>query len=274
MKNSLSLWIIALIITGTSAMFQRMTGPSYPVSGTEMFHGIKIHYVFDRSHGGGTNHHVELKIADRSMRGILTWRRYKSLDPWSSVPMTYSGGLLSAELPSQPPSGKLLYRVILYAGSDTIALPPYDAVSIRYKGDLPPTLLGAHIVLMFLGMLTATRAGLEFFKKEPRLTMLTYWSLGFLVTGGLILGPLVQHYAFGAYWTGWPFGPDLTDDKTAAMVLVWLIAAIALKRSRKPVRWTLAAAIVTLLVYLIPHSLLGSELDYTTGVTQQTIKSP
>ena len=31
--------------------------------------------------------------------------------------------------------------------------------------------------------------------------------------GGMILGPIVQKYAFGAYWTGIPFGHDLTDAK-------------------------------------------------------------
>ena len=45
----------------------------------------------------------------------------------------------------------------------------------------------------------------------------------------------------------------------------WLIALIRLWRNREH-RWlALVAAIVMLIIYLIPHSVLGSELDYSTG---------
>ena len=38
---------------------------------------------------------------------------------------------------------------------------------------------------------------------------------------------------------------------------------MALKKSPNPKRWILAAALITLIAFLIPHSLLGSELDYS-----------
>jgi hypothetical protein len=79
----------------------------------------------------------------------------------------------------------------------------------------------------------------------------------------MILGPVVQKYAFDAYWTGWPFGTDLTDNKIAVAILSWIAAAVALKKSTNPKRWILAASLITLVVFLIPHSLLGSELDYS-----------
>jgi hypothetical protein len=72
----------------------------------------------------------------------------------------------------------------------------------------------------------------------------------------------VQKYAFNSYWTGWPFGGDLTDNKTALAFLGWVCALVALYRSKRPRAWALGAAIFLLLVYLIPHSLLGSEIDY------------
>jgi hypothetical protein len=86
----------------------------------------------------------------------------------------------------------------------------------------------------------------------------------------------MQYYAFDTWWTGWPVGTDLTDNKTAVAFIVWIIAAIALYKAKNPRRWVLGAAIVLIVVYLIPHSVLGSELDYkeldkqgaTTGRTQ------
>ena len=84
-----------------------------------------------------------------------------------------------------------------------------------------------------------------------------------LLVGGLIFGPIVQKYAFGAYWTGWPFGHDLTDTKTGIAMIFWLIALWRGRNHAKGHIWMIIAALITLLIYLIPHSVLGSELDYT-----------
>ncbi len=45
------------------------------------------------------------------------------------------------------------------------------------------------------------------------------------------------------------------------------MAAVSLYKSKNPRRWVLGAAIVMFAMYLIPHSLLGSELDYNPGQT-------
>ena len=84
-----------------------------------------------------------------------------------------------------------------------------------------------------------------------------------IFVGGLILGPIVQKYAFDAYWTGWPFGHDLTDNKAAVAMLFWLIAYWRMRKDRRSRAWPLMASIVVLIIWLIPHSMLGSELDYT-----------
>jgi hypothetical protein len=115
---------------------------------------------------------------------------------------------------------------------------------------------------MFVAMLLSTRAGLAAIFGE-RTFRLALWTFVTLVVGGLILGPIVQKYAFGAYWTGWPFGTDLTDNKTAVAFLFWLVALVMAWKKPYHRTWVLAASFVLLLVYLIPHSLLGSEIDWT-----------
>ncbi|MCK4406396.1 MAG: hypothetical protein KAV44_01845, partial [Bacteroidales bacterium] len=84
-----------------------------------------------------------------------------------------------------------------------------------------------------------------------------------LFIGGLILGPIVQKFAFDAFWTGWPWGHDLTDNKTIVAFIFWLIALIRLIKNKEKSGWALVASIVLLVIYLIPHSVLGSEIDYT-----------
>jgi hypothetical protein len=89
-----------------------------------------------------------------------------------------------------------------------------------------------------------------------------------LIAGGMILGPLVQKYAFGDLWTGIPFGWDLTDNKTLIAVFAWILAVVMNRKKDRPA-YTIAAAVILLLIYSIPHSLFGSELDYVTGTVTQ-----
>ena len=88
------------------------------------------------------------------------------------------------------------------------------------------------------------------------------WAFALLILGGFILGPLVQKYAFGVLWSGFPFGGDLTDNKTLVALAFWTAALLAGRKGRPARGWVLAASVVHLVIYLIPHSLLGSEYDY------------
>ena len=177
--------------------------------------------------------------------------------------MVFQDGKLSAVLPHQPPAGKLIYRVHLNKENTSITITDGDGIVVRYKGDVPLFVLIPHVILMFGGMLLSVRAAFEVFNKNKNLKKLIFATVVFLFIGGFFLGPVVQKYAFDAYWTGWPFGNDLTDNKTALAIFSWILAAFMLKRSKHPERWAIAAAIITFAVYLIPHSVLGSELDYS-----------
>lgn len=269
MKRTVLFWILAFIITAVTAYYQRVTGPTYPLSGKALMNGTEIKYRLERSHGGGTDPLIMVAIPDSSYSGILKWKRYKTSDSWTSVTMQYSKGNLSASLPHQPAAGKLEYRVILENNNKTAYLPMNQNVVIRFKGDVPLAILIPHIIAMFGAMLLSTRTGLEFFNKTPNLKKLTIWTLAFLIIGGMILGPLTQLYAFNALWTGYPFGTDLTDNKTLIALLGWAAAALAIFRSRHPKAWALTAAVILLAVYLIPHSMFGSELDYNKLDTQK-----
>jgi hypothetical protein len=116
---------------------------------------------------------------------------------------------------------------------------------------------------MFLAMLFSSRTGIEAMIKGANTYRYTIWTVVLLFFGGLVLGPIVQYYAFGAYWTGWPFGGDLTDNKTLLAFIVWIIAFFKLRKNPENRLWPIIASIVMLLVYLIPHSVLGSEIDHT-----------
>jgi hypothetical protein len=111
-------------------------------------------------------------------------------------------------------------------------------------------------------MLVSNRTGLEALdpRGRPRLLMLV--TIVLLLGGAFVFGPIVQKYAFDAFWTGFPFGYDLTDNKALVAMLFWL-AAWAGSRGRERRGLILLAAAVMFIIFMIPHSLLGSELDYT-----------
>ncbi len=262
MSKNLIVWILAFLITAASAWYQRVTGPTYPLSGTEFLGSRSIHYRLERSHGGDSGAPVAIIVPDTSVSGTLEWRRFGTDDAWTSVGLRREGDGLLGGLPLQPPAGRLQYRVTLHRSSDSLSIPPEGAAVIRFKGDVPAAVLAVHILLMFAAMLFSTRTGLSAFSGGENIGKLSALTIGLMTAGGLVLGPVVQKYAFGAYWTGWPLGTDLTDNKTVAALAAWITVALVQKRVRRPNLWALAAAVVTLAVFMIPHSLFGSELDY------------
>lgn len=262
MKKSILLWLIAFVLTVLTAVYQRMTGPTYPISGEVEIGNEIINYKLDRSHGGEGDHQIDVEIKEENINGFLIWKRYKTNDEWASVEMNNESGKLIASLPHQPPAGKLIYHILLQRDDETVTLPASGEVIIRFKGDVPIYFLIPHIIFIFGAMLLSTRTGLEYFDEGKKFKLLTISTFIFVIIGGFIFGPIVQKHAFGEFWTGFPFGHDLTDNKILVGFIGWLVALIALYKFKNPKRWIVFASILMFVIFLIPHSVLGSELDY------------
>jgi hypothetical protein len=260
MRRSTVLWILALLVTVVAARWQERTGPTYPVRGEVSLGGATYDYELTRSWSEG-DQPVSLDVADPAVVGRVRWRRYPTTDPWAEIAMQRTGDALTASLPHQPPAGKLEYQVELSRDQERAVLPAKAAIT-RFKGDVSWSVLGPHIAAMFLALLFTTRAGLEGLVNGPAGRSYTWIGVGLLMLGGFVLGPVVQKAAFGAYWTGVPWGWDLTDNKTLLMGLAWLWAAWRVS-VRRDARWSLvAAAVVGLAVFVIPHSTWGSEVQW------------
>ncbi len=257
------LWLLAILITLSSAIYQRKTGPTYPIDGDVILNNVTINYSLPRSHDTGIDAEIRIPAPDPQIRGEFSYRRFRSNDEWTKVPLQRIGNDLLASIPKQPAAGKVMYRISLSDGqSETLQLTS-EPVIIRFKGSVPAFILVPHIFFMFFAMLLSNRSGLQALARAGNLYKYALWTSGLLLVGGLILGPIVQKYAFGSYWTGWPFGHDLTDNKTIAAFIAWALAIWKNKDRINRPGWVLAASITLFLVYMIPHSVLGSELDYT-----------
>jgi hypothetical protein len=259
--RTILIWSLAVIITLGAVIYQRVTGPTYPLRGEALFGGMTIHYTMPRSCDTNVDALVEIPVPGLDYSATMIWRRYKSDDSWNHQDLALRDGKLVAIIPRQPPAGKVEYQItITDPQRNPIRLTRYP-VLIRFKGSVPAAVLVPHILFMFVAMLLGTRAGVGAVFREDRKLWFTLWTTILLFAGGLILGPIVQKYAFGSYWTGWPFGHDLTDNKTAVAMLFWIIAIWRFGKNNNPRGWIIAAAVIQLLVYSIPHSVWGSELD-------------
>ncbi|HNX93274.1 MAG TPA: hypothetical protein PKI17_07085 [Syntrophomonas sp.] len=265
-----------MIITLGTAIYQRKTGPSNPKQETITVGDSTYTCKLIRSNGA-RDAIIKLPIKDTTVRAAAFYKKLGTQDPWSRVDfkMTrikkHSGReetVLAAYLPQQPPAGKLLYYIEIQKDNHLIQVAEHLPVTIRFKGDVPAGVLIPHIVLMFLVMFFATVAGLfAAFKIDlyRRFTLITFM---ILFIGGFIFGPWVQWYAFGEWWTGIPFGWDLTDNKTLFAFIFWIAALWGIKGKGTP--WLIIlASVMTLLIFSIPHSLFGSTLNYATGVVTQ-----
>ncbi|MFA3783912.1 hypothetical protein ABRY23_12700 [Melioribacteraceae bacterium 4301-Me] len=253
MSKQTYLWVLAILITIASAVYQRITGPTYPLTGGVLIDGHEIKYRLERSYSTSSNYLIKINTGESEIKGNLFWRKYKSNSKFNSIQMK-GNKVLSAELPRQKRLEKLEYYIELYKDNKTIKIPKDNLVIIRFKDDVPALILIPHIIVMFLAMMFSTRAGLEFFNKEPKLNRFSFWTVITLFIGGFPLGFAMNGFAFGEIWGGWPFGTDVTDNKTQIAFITWLLAFFMVKKNMRSKYAVLAAAIVMLIVYMIPHS--------------------
>lgn len=263
MRKKILFWILAVVVSLGTMVYQRMTGPTYEKDYKISYNGVEYSFELPRSHGGDEDCPVELELPGL-FEGTIIWRKFPTENPWETLQMERRDGKLTASLPHQPPAGKLEYHLQLKADGKVVELGDTDNVVIRFKGDVPGWAQIPHILLMVLTVIWSTAtiffalANLPVYKRYVGMTII------FLLLGGFVFGPIVQKFAFGQYWTGWPFGEDLTDNKVLFALVAFIVAWAFRKKSYG--RWiAICAALIMLAVYLIPHSMNGSELDPETG---------
>ena len=278
-------WLLAIIITLSAAIYQRRTGPTYPKRIEAEINDSIYKLRLTRSIGLDERSQVKLSISDTSVKARLYYRRFPTNDSYIQVDFSfrvypvdspvmnkifkmYEEKGMFADIPPQPAAGKLQYYIEVTDLKGTRTLLKDEPIVIRYKGSVPGYILLPHVLLMFFAMLLSTLAGLMAIGRNPAFRRYATWTLGLFVFGGMILGPVVQLIAFGDLWTGIPFGWDLTDNKTLIALIFWILAVYMNRKKEKPL-YVVLAAVVLLLVFSIPHSLFGSELNYESGEVVQ-----
>ncbi|WP_417397221.1 hypothetical protein [Gimesia chilikensis] len=269
------LWFLAFVLAASAMIYQRATGPTYPMK-VAVTGDIVAKLI--RTHESTSDAMVELPVEQNQEQppsGTLYYKRFRTDDEFTAVPMQAvekdKRYQLEAPLPKQPAAGKLEYYIEANLEGHERRFPPTQDsnVVIRFKDPVPDGVLIPHVTLMIFSILLGMRTGLAALFAPYNMRQLAWLTLCGMTVGGMILGPFVQKYAFGEYWTGFPLGGDWTDNKMLFMFLAWVFACsvIGLNPRKKTTALhrvvVFTAAIVMTVCYLIPHSMGGSELDYS-----------
>ena len=118
MKKPVFYWIIAIVITLSAAVYQRMTGPTYPKRFNIEYNGSEYKVKLPRSHVSTSVCPVELKIPAENLNAKLKYKRYPSNDEWTAIVFESIDNKLIAEIPNQEAAGKILYQVSIFDGND------------------------------------------------------------------------------------------------------------------------------------------------------------
>ncbi len=274
-------WILAIFITLVAVIYQRTTGPTYDRKMDVVVNDSTYQLKLVRSMEIGSGSEVKLDIDDQNISAKLYYKRYPSREAYQSVDFVYANRKVDnwlmnkvfniyeetgwfAKVPEQPAAGKIQYYFDITDKSGKQAYIKDDPIVVRFKGAVPSGVLIPHIFFMFFAMFLGNLAGIMAVFKHKKFKLYTTLTIITFFIGGMVLGPMVQQHAFGEAWAGIPFAWDLTDNKTLIAFIFWVLAFAMNRNKERPV-YTIVAALVMLLVYSIPHSMYGSELDPETG---------
>lgn len=271
MIKKISTWFLAVLLAVAAMIYQRSTGPTYEYKGYLELDGERHKYELLRSQETTEGAKIEMPYVDGAdYSATLNFKRYQTGDTLTVLDFQLDGeNRFIAQLPVQPAAGKMEYFITGVAGGEAFSIPEKgeENIVLRYKDPVSDYILVPHVVMMIIVIIFGIRAGLSAILDDGSMRKWVIVAFTSMTLGGMILGPLVQKSAFGEYWTGFPFGGDFTDNKMLIMWVAWALALaiIGFKEKKKEMvsRVTvMVAAVVMTVVYLIPHSLGGSTLDY------------
>ena len=144
------LWILAVIISLGTMVYQRKTGPSYPKKYEITVEGDTYSFSLPRSNQGRQSAYpVDIELPE-SFSAKLIWRLYPSESVWDTLEMKREGDILTASLPLQPPAGKIEYHVAVLHKGKALDLQEQFNVVFRFRGDVPAWALIPHVLMMIL----------------------------------------------------------------------------------------------------------------------------
>jgi hypothetical protein len=191
-------------------------------------------------------------------------------------------GVFSGHLPDLEKGNRLGYAFEVVARDETqevqinLRLPETEEsfLLLKYKGEVSTLVLILHVIFMFGAFFFIVESGLCAIPvftgtEDKKMTaVMMRWLVVFTFIGGWPLGFILNYQRFGPIWEGFPFGYDITDNKTQIMLVIWTIVVLLSlgsffgrgeekdKLGRKGFATAvIVSTILSFLIFLVPHSL-------------------
>lgn len=152
--------------------------------------------------------------------------------------------------------------------------PDFEPILLKFYGAVPPYITLSHVLSIFSAVFFSVLAvfsaldlkrGKGTLKKSVVYSVLTFI---LLFMGFFPLGWALNYFAFGTLWEAFPFGSDVTDNKSQIIFLFWLATLFLAKGTifgKNPSKniasektystMVIISFVVTVAMYLIPHSI-------------------
>jgi hypothetical protein len=219
---------------------------------------------------------VRIEPAQR-IGAVARWVAPPSTKVENAPVLQVEPGSYVAYLPELAKGTRIRYWITVRNVEQTVVRIPEksnDLITLKYKDAASTWVIVAHIAFMFgafffmiLALLGSIRMlrGLEGKRSTVNAAR---WVLILCFIGTWPLGLALNYQTFGVLWQGFPFGSDVTDNKTQAMFLFWLVCLLLTwgsftgkgeERDRlgnKAFAWGIVASFVlSLVLFIIPHSM-------------------
>ncbi|HSG27963.1 MAG TPA: hypothetical protein VLA34_05735 [Candidatus Krumholzibacterium sp.] len=271
-------FIIGALITLVFLSVARRLSRNNPEDLSVSSGGVEIVHTTVFEHVGGGSPVIELGVDSSSDVDVELVYRVPGDGEVSAVDMTTSGdGLWRGRLPDLKKGSKIEYSFLVYPpGSAALRLPESDDsfILLKYKGHVSTFVLISHVVFMFAAFFFVIEAGLWSIPllrggvDKKKVAVMIRWLLLMTFIGGWPLGFILNYQRFGVMWEGFPFGYDVTDNKTQVMFFVWAVVALLTwgsfigkdeEKDRLGAKGMAAAVLVSVMIslaiFLIPHSI-------------------
>ena len=219
---------------------------------------------------------VEIE-SEAGVEPLVFYSEGDGIPPYRLEMTRSGGGRWEARLPARDKGERLSYAISFMQDGAAVARIPEGEGSfllVKYKGTVMSAVLILHVVFMFAAfyfMVQGLWSAVGILKGSERkadAVSNARWVLVCSFVGGWPLGFILNYQAFGYLWEGYPFGYDITDNKTQVMFIFWLVSLLLVRgsffglgeeRDRLGARGFAAAVIisfaVSLLLFIVPHSL-------------------
>lgn len=250
MKQSIILWVSAVIITFLIGFVQNRISGTYPTSGTIGVDAQKVSYHLKKIHRDKNDYNIIIWTEIKDLNGIVKWRKVNENLAWNSDTMKYSDGILEAAIPKQDPMIEVEYKIALRYNQKEYFVPSSSHEKILFLGSTPLSIIIHYYLTLFAGILLAVRAGLEFFNSKPRLRLYSIFTLISFFACAMIFAPVQKAYELGAIGKYVPGVGKIFQGWLVNLVLIWIMNLILISYTKHPKSWVLTSTILTVIIFL------------------------